>query len=306
MSSEGRAVTLTTPLSAGVAGRLYDFDVGKARLKPAHARWLIGEVVPLLNSHGSVSVSGLASRTATDSFNLSLSRLRAAAVLRFLRENTRRSFNVRSEDWRGEAAAAAAGQPDDTEDDWYRAVIVSAWSRPTPPPVPTVASPQRTVRRITELTFSRDKITRDAMHNREPDLPGQFDAVLDEALDQLRGWLAGVGRESNRRVDRVPADHAVNEVYILVVYSRHLYPGHEVEMWTTSVRYVYGPPSNFVRIQRNTIMRSYLDTQRIYPADPPPRPPPPELEFVPRHEAIEAPLVIPPEPDAPRIQRGNP
>lgn len=308
MCRDGRAHTTITPLSAGIAGRLWDFELNKWALRHRHKQWLDQEILPLLNNGGSVSVEGQASRTGLSGHNRRLSWARAQAVLRYLRENTHRAFGVRYQESRGEERAAEAGQADNTEDDWYRAVRVSAWSRPIPPPIRRNANPPRSVPRFTYRAFSRHEHKRD-VPGRGP--PGAFDAVLDEGFSRLRGWLFSrsivltVGSEisSKRRTPHVRVDHAVNEVYILVVHDRRLYGADEVDVWETSYLYFYGPPSGSVVVRRTTINRLFNEETRVYPPGNPPPPPRPEMEILSRREAAEAMLIIPPPlADAPLVR----
>jgi hypothetical protein len=87
-----------------------------------------------LKPGGSMWVAGLASRTDSDAHNLALSRRRVDAVIQFLRKESPNNFRTAVELPVGERAAKLAGVPDNTEDEYWRAVVISVWSFPSPPP----------------------------------------------------------------------------------------------------------------------------------------------------------------------------
>jgi len=71
---------------AGLAARLFNFDIDDARLKPEHQNWLRSNVVAAFQrSPGSgLFLQGSASRSGANGYNLELSRRRVEAVSRFL------------------------------------------------------------------------------------------------------------------------------------------------------------------------------------------------------------------------------
>jgi hypothetical protein len=130
-----------------VTARLFNFGIAKHRLKPEHEDWLTRNVVGLLQGGGSMWITGLASPSDTDAFNLALSRRRADAVIGFLRNQAPNNFEIALDLALGERAARFAGVSDGTEDENWRAVILSAWQRSKPPPPPHVPQPRQVERR---------------------------------------------------------------------------------------------------------------------------------------------------------------
>lgn len=140
MTSPGKIQEYLSNTPGTTSAKLYDFDVGKARVKAEHESWLNSVVVPLLRRGGSVTIIGLASRTGSDDFNMELSEKRNAAVLAVLRKQVP-TFNVSQQVAKGESAAKFAGEKDGTERNTWRAVIISVWNRPDPPPPPPPPPP---------------------------------------------------------------------------------------------------------------------------------------------------------------------
>jgi outer membrane protein OmpA-like peptidoglycan-associated protein len=104
---------------------LFNFDIDGDTLKPEHERWLTENVVPLLSVPGaSVRLRGVASRSGAASHNQALSQRRVDKVLAFLQRNGLVLAQFVREA-AGEGDAAAAGQVDGTEDERFRAVIVT-------------------------------------------------------------------------------------------------------------------------------------------------------------------------------------
>jgi hypothetical protein len=141
MSGPGRIFVFALQKDV-VTGRLFNFEVAKHQLKPQHEDWLRRNVVGLLQGGGSMWISGLASRSDTDAFNLGLSRRRADSVVGFLRKQAPNNFEITVDLALGERAARLAGVSDGTEDENWRAVILSAWQRSKPPPPPPPPPPQ--------------------------------------------------------------------------------------------------------------------------------------------------------------------
>lgn len=112
---------LTAPLKA----RLFNYDVGDAKLKDEHQKWLAEHVIPFVRScrHTRVNLTGTASRTGTDHFNLQLSERRARGIVDFLEQNGAFRDQIKFLGL-GEAPAKAAGKKDETETDEDRAVVV--------------------------------------------------------------------------------------------------------------------------------------------------------------------------------------
>ncbi|MFZ1827599.1 MAG: hypothetical protein WAW42_02270 [Candidatus Competibacteraceae bacterium] len=130
-----------------VNARLFEFDIARHELKPAHVQWLRQNVVPLLQKNGSLWITGLASPSDTERFNLLLSRRRTDEVILFLRQASPNNFKVVADLAVGESYARGQGVPNGTEDPIWRAVIISAWVKQTPPPPPPLPKPIPTISR---------------------------------------------------------------------------------------------------------------------------------------------------------------
>jgi outer membrane protein OmpA-like peptidoglycan-associated protein len=132
-----------------IEGRLIGFAIDSAALHPKHCAWLDKHVVPVLAGGGSIWITGFASRSGSAAHNRVLSKRRVSAVLAYLQRNVRRHVSYRiGSDYSvidaagiGERGAELSGQKDGTEDSFYRAVYVSAWHRPTPPPPRSTSKP---------------------------------------------------------------------------------------------------------------------------------------------------------------------
>src|SRR5690554_1873527 len=105
---------LTAPLRA----RLLNYDVGDARLKDEHRNWLAAHRIPFVRAcrHTKVNLTGTASRTGGDYFNLKLSEQRAQCIVEFLQKNGAFRDQIKFLGL-GEAPAKAAGKKDETETD---------------------------------------------------------------------------------------------------------------------------------------------------------------------------------------------
>jgi outer membrane protein OmpA-like peptidoglycan-associated protein len=119
MSGPGKTYVIQQNRNS-VSARLYNFGIGKDVLKIEHKTWLVSNVVGLLKGRGSISLTGLASRTDTDTFNMSLSIRRAESVISFLRTHSPNNFKVEFQIAAGERAAQFAGVKDGVEDENWR------------------------------------------------------------------------------------------------------------------------------------------------------------------------------------------
>ena len=77
-----------------MTARLFNFGIAKPQLKPEHEDWLRCNVLGLLQGGGSMWITGLASPSGTDAFNLALSHRRADSVIGFLRNQVPNSFEI--------------------------------------------------------------------------------------------------------------------------------------------------------------------------------------------------------------------
>ena len=113
---------------------LYNFDIGAARLKPAHEQYLKTNLPPYLAPDTTATIVGLASPSGPDSFNFALSRWRAEAVQAFIQAfDTPGYFLNAGHIEVGEAAARIAGLKDGAEDGRWRGVLLAV-EKPAPRP----------------------------------------------------------------------------------------------------------------------------------------------------------------------------
>jgi hypothetical protein len=144
MSGPGK-IALVWTHSDGAAIRLWNFDVGRHKLKKEHKTELTRLVLPVLMAGGSAHVVGLTSRTGSTLRNKLLSESRAAEVVQHLQLLLGRKPNVRNSIGMGEELAAIVGLPDGTENPAWRAVTVFYWKRPDPPPPRPIPPPPKLI-----------------------------------------------------------------------------------------------------------------------------------------------------------------
>lgn len=186
--------------------RLWDFDIARHELKPAHVQWLQQYIVGLLRAGGSLWITGTASPSDTESFNLALSRRRADEVIRFLRQQSPNNFNVAVDLAVGESYARSQGVPDGKEDPNWRAVIISAWMKPTPPPPPRRPPPPKPVSMVVRkksVSFPWDYSQKD------PSLDSKFG---NEALKYAR-QKAMRAMPLRFQDHQIPASHELIRIY---------------------------------------------------------------------------------------------
>lgn len=130
--------------SDGAAVRLWNFDIGKHKLKPEHSIGLARWVLPVLRAGGSARVVGLTSRTGSAAYNKALSQRRAAEVVSELQRQLGPAGIARRTAIAvglGETTAAVVGDPDGRENSTWRAVTIFYYRRPDPPPPPQKVPP---------------------------------------------------------------------------------------------------------------------------------------------------------------------
>lgn len=115
---------------------IYNFDIDGHSLKHEHKEFLQAHVAPLLLLGGSTTVRGMASRTGSDKHNDDLSTKRAKEVVFHLMQATHHAARVFTYKGVGERDAESAGQSDDLEDEFYRAVSLVVTTERTPSRVP--------------------------------------------------------------------------------------------------------------------------------------------------------------------------
>ncbi|MGH2362903.1 MAG: hypothetical protein ACRDGM_20435 [bacterium] len=131
MAGSGQIREYTT-YAPHLAALLYDFDIGSPILKPRHRDWLNTNVPSSLTADSSVLIVGLASRTGSDAFNLSLSKLRALSVENLIQGLAAAKARplVDLSVALGEEAARIAGLKDGVEDERWRGVFLNIGQQP--------------------------------------------------------------------------------------------------------------------------------------------------------------------------------
>src|SRR5262245_40796011 len=105
---------------------LYNFDIGAARLKPAHELYLTTNLPQYLSADTTVTIVGVASPSGPDSFNFDLSRWRAETVQAYVQAFETPGYFLQAAHLEvGEAAARIAGLKDGTEDGRWRGVLLA-------------------------------------------------------------------------------------------------------------------------------------------------------------------------------------
>jgi hypothetical protein len=118
---------------------LYNFDIASSRLKSEHRSFLQVALPAQLRPGNSISIVGLASRTASEERNLALSNERVARTLAFFQRYLPADVTISSALGLGEVPAAQFGLPDSgraAEDQRFRAVVIFLDPPPPPPPPP--------------------------------------------------------------------------------------------------------------------------------------------------------------------------
>jgi hypothetical protein len=170
---------------------LFNFDIDGARLKPEHERALRTAVIPKLQTGGSVSIVGLASRTGGHHHNQRISDQRADNVRRFLRGEVPEGFAIRQYLAFGDRKARLDGVPRGTEDERYRCVLLYPATGPSPP-VPKIDN--ATVREVIP-DISSDGGILDSIGqilDVSSGLASLLNVVLDAILVDLAGTVLGV------------------------------------------------------------------------------------------------------------------
>lgn len=123
-----------------VGAHLMNFKINSAKLLKSHEDWISIYLVPVLKKHPGcwIDLIGFASRTGSDSSNITLSSQRIAEVKRFLQlQHPTLKFNILNP--RGEESAKEFNEPDQVENKYWRAVDI-LWHG-VPLNIPTPARP---------------------------------------------------------------------------------------------------------------------------------------------------------------------
>jgi len=245
-----------------VEAKLWGFGVNSAELRKRHAEWLDDFVVPILADGGSIALVGEASRSGAASHNQVLSIRRAKGVLEHLRRAVgvvrhvdatgSNGFDVRSVGGVGEAAAADAGRRDGTEEAFFRAVRVRAWSRPMPPvPPPPQPAPRKMVRRVSSRRWHSSNTRTGGGGN--PLHDGGAGVLLADLVKKAFKAKTRGGTDQRSYV-QVPPDHVVVRVKDETVIDDSLYTMNvSTTTYTTVITYEWGPRTPTVELARRIV-----------------------------------------------------
>jgi hypothetical protein len=241
----------------GLWGRIYNFNIDDGALKPEHRTWLNTHVVPMLEGGGAISLYGATSRTASNAHNRTLSESRVSAVLSHLNGMVQGNFATRRVVAEGEMRAMARGQPDETEDEWDRAVIILVTRQPTPPPMPTTPQP-RVDRRPRVLRCVHREFSKISHEHDEPgsaDTGGQ--AVVNILMDILQRRISDPNLneiDRARRFGDMPHDWAVNRVNVIKSVRQQHHARGTVTIERIEMNYEWGRPVIHVMLHVATMV----------------------------------------------------
>lgn len=245
-----------------VSGRLMNFRVNSAALRPDHKQWLNDYVVPVLRNGGALTIVGHASRSGSASYNERLSLRRAQAVQKFLQQRVGRPFRVRRMDGEGESAAAARGIRDGRELGYDRAVTLFSSPRPVPPkPAPFRGGPP--VSRIVSRSWKRQLSTPIGGTDREgafAALGNQLREIVKDSADPNRHEV-----KAKRRSRPVPQRYVVTEVIHISRTTIEKAPVGVGAIYTTfedTIIWRWGPPTPTIKVTRHrTVVRRGTTTE---------------------------------------------
>lgn len=166
-TGRGKYFLKVDPLTKVVRVWIYNFDIEGFRLKKDHTDVLDAAVCPLLRDGGNVKMLGLASTTGQARFDAQLSQHRMDETLVHIQGSVGSRFRVSKEIAFGKDMALAfgtakmtGGTADNTESEIWRAVVLNAWNRDTPPPPPVgVDVPMNNNSWATDVGQTIDKVS---------------------------------------------------------------------------------------------------------------------------------------------------
>jgi len=242
-------------------GRIYNFDISGAVVKEEHRQWLDRNVVPFLKDGGSVALEGFASATGSVMDDKFLSEDRLKNVEDYLRRQAPGPWKVSSRTADGMKEALKETHQW-KEDEFWRAVNILTWSRPTPPVHP-VEPPKEVTRvsRITERKFEQLSSTR----GRSNSAPTKLD-TLPALLDALKkGGKVLIsddedGEDTTKRIrNQVPVDFEVATINIEETFETILGLNDEESTFRSRVvSYGWGRPQPQVFVATHLSWRSRM------------------------------------------------
>lgn len=272
--------------NAKVAAKLWNFETGKSYLLLDHQNFLDDEVRHVLRTTKGawVDLYGYASRIGDANQNMTLSNQRINSVKSRLAEYANRiDFGIHVA-----YGETQSGPNERNNDALYRAVEIYVFAQKPPSPVPPVPKPN--LRRIVFRSFSKDTFKPDLGGPGPPDL--QKDAInelLKLGLSALKGELSAeglLGTEASRRVSDLPSDHRVNKVSFNTERVYDIFVGGSQLTQFTQITYEWGPPKPEVVIE-DRFQFAFGNEKK---------PPVTTTRTLPRKQAEETPLVVPPDP----------
>jgi hypothetical protein len=295
----GKTTNYTSPL--GVLGRLYNFDIDGDELKPKHKEWLDRHVVPILLKGGSATIRGFASTKGNADHNLELSRDRMYSVEDYLMLFTQLA-RIKKADYVGEQAASAQ-TGDNVENEFWRAVDITAWEKPTPPEPPKTLPPEVTKeQRILHREFMK---LHSKMSKTEGTGVGDGSDPTPKAVADLLAALGFLGIKalssqdddenlSARRTIAIPIDQEVIRLEVATDYTTCMMVGPIVsedwEFTQTAVDYTWGATTPSVVVHKKEHWRTMTDKTITAEGDHE------KTEQIPRQKARADSFYTPPKP----------
>jgi hypothetical protein len=220
----GKFTNFEQPIE-GAFGRIYNFDIDGHELKLAHKEWLRRHILPYLAKSGSATLEALTSTTGSLSHNRQLSEDRLREIVKFLTEESPQLWNLRSSIANGEAKARLFGERDGHENEFWRGVDITAWSRPTPPPTRDAPPKETTLaNRITKRFFESLSTTKGDGHGGPPDdaltqlIKSILDALINGGKLAISNDEEGEKKEKRERT-KLPVEWEVTRVHIEEHYA---------------------------------------------------------------------------------------
>ncbi|MBA8900213.1 OmpA family protein [Phyllobacterium sp. P30BS-XVII] len=214
--------------------RLTGFAISSSVLTDTHKTALDQKIVPILKAGGSVSIAGLASRSGGTDFNSKLSTDRAYATYDYLKAATKGVVRARVGEavyGQGESVAAASGVADGTEDAFYRAVEVSAWTKITPPPLakPSANAAPAMIRRVVYARAGNPSVEEKGFELQGSKWADLADAIMDHKLPVQKKYAM------------VPKDWVLIEIHETSYNNREPYGNVTLVTDVTEHDYIWGP-----------------------------------------------------------------
>jgi outer membrane protein OmpA-like peptidoglycan-associated protein len=213
--------------------RLTGFAISSSVLTTEHKAALDQKIVPILKAGGSVSIAGLASRSGGADFNSRLSADRANSTYDYLKAATKGVVRARVGEavyGQGESVAAASGMADGTEDAFYRAVEVSAWTKITPPPLakPSVHAAPAMIRRVVYARAADPSVEEKGFEHKGSGWADLGESLMDKKLPVQKKYAM------------IPKDWVIIEIHETKYNNREPYGNVTLVTDVTEHDYIWG------------------------------------------------------------------